>query len=599
MRKVLAIILFILAGTRVATAQAVLSPLQEEQPLNKSIQAALRQTAAPQPLPFFDDFATVAVTPDPNRWINGGVYINNRYAQNPITLNVASFDGLNARGLAYAPGSIGSGPSDTLTTQPILLGALTPADSVYLSFYWQSGGLGDIPDRTSDVFIALEFRDRNGAWQEVWRQTGLGEVTPFAQVFIGLRDNRYFHNNFQFRFRSVGQRNGLADVWNVDYILLDKNRLKGQGGTRDIAISQSISRLLKNYTAMPAVHFLRNKQDALAQEVRTTANNLGGLPGAISWRGFVKKLNEAVADTFLRGQALIPAEARQFTITGTPTVDNLDLNKNGFILVHGVRLNTNEANPLQRANDSTFRKTVFANYYAYDDGTAEAGFSFPGSGSTQVAQRFDLAQPDQVSAFRVYFPRVRTDLTGTSLTFKVWADNNGVPGELLHQQNFQVQYSNNLNEFYEVQLNKSVPVSGSFYIGWQQPGNLFVNVGFDRNEEIPGRRFLFSSATQWVPDTQLKGAIMMRPVMVGEALGLAEEQEAARIKVFPNPSNGRIRIEGDYEQLRVYSVTGQQVHYYKYKNEGETLDLTHLAPGFYTLRIQTRKATITKKIILN
>ncbi|MBC5992438.1 T9SS type A sorting domain-containing protein [Pontibacter cellulosilyticus] len=599
MKKALAIILFILVGSAVASAQAVLAPLQQEQHLQQSIKSTLRQAAAPQSLPFFDDFATVSVVPDPNRWINGGVYVNNRYAQEPITINVASFDGLNANGIAYAPGTTGTGASDTLTTQPILLAGLTPADSVYLSFYWQSGGFGDIPDRSEQVYLLLEFRDAAGNWQEVWRQTGLGEVTPFAQVFIGLKDPKYFHNNFQFRFRSVGQRNGIADVWNVDYVLLDRNRRKGQSITRDIAISQGISKLLKHYTAMPAVQFLQNKQQELAVEVKTTVNNLGGLPGAISWRGYIKKQNDAAADTFLRGQGLIPGNARQFAITGVPRIDNLELDKNGFILVHGVRLITNEADPLQRANDSTQRKTVFANYYAYDDGTAEASFSFPGSSSTQVAQRFDLNQPDQVSAFRIYFPRVRTNLAGTSLTFKVWADNNGVPGEILHQQNFQIQYSDKLNEFYEVQLSKPVPVSGSFYIGWQQPGNLFVNVGFDRNEVATGRRFLFTTLNQWTQDTQLQGAIMMRPVLVGEALGLAEEMEAARIKVFPNPADGRIYIEGEYDNLRIYTVTGQQVYQHKYKTESEPIDLKSLAPGFYTLRIQTRKAIITKKIILN
>ncbi|GAB3201355.1 hypothetical protein GCM10027293_23950 [Pontibacter aydingkolensis] len=583
-----------------ATAQAVLTPLQEEQRLAQNINVQLRQTAAPQALPFFDDFATSAVAPDPNRWINGGVYINNRYAQQPITKNVASFDGLNANGLAYAPGSVGAGASDTLTSQPILLGNLTPADSVYLSFYWQSGGLGDIPDRSNMVYLLVEFKDNAGNWQEVWRQNGLGEVTDFAQVFIGLKETRYFHNGFQFRFRSIGQRNGLADVWNVDYILLNKNRRKGQNTTRDIAISQSVSKLLQNYTAMPAVQFMQNKQAELAPEIRTTINNLGSLPGAISWRGYIKKLNEAVADTFLRDQALVPANARQFPITGVPRIDNLNLDKNGFILQHGIRLITNEADPLQRANDSTQRKTVFANYYAYDDGTAEAGFSFVGSSSTQVAQRFDLNQPDQVQAFRIYFPRVRTNLSGTSITFKVWEDNNGVPGETLHQQSFQIQYSDKLNQFYEVQLSKPVPVRGAFYIGWQQPGSLFVNVGFDRNERATGRRFLFTTSNNWTMDTQLEGAIMMRPVMVGEALGLAEDMEAARIKVFPNPSaDKRIFIDGDYENLRIYTITGQEVYQHTYNSSKEYLDLKQLAPGFYTLRIQTRKAIITKKIILN
>lgn len=184
--------------------------------------------------------------------------------------------------------------------------------------------------------------------------------------------------------------------------------------------------------------------------------------------------------------------------------------------------------------------------------------------------------------------------------FRIWSDNNGVPGETLHQQNFQIQYSDNLNEFYEVQLSKLVPVNDIFYIGWQQPGNLFVNVGFDRNELATGRRFLFTSASNWIEDTQTQGALMMRPVLVGEALGLEEELEAARIKVFPNPSSkGQIFIDGEYENLRIYTVTGQEVWQHKYKMDKEPINLKHLAPGFYTLRIQTRKATITKKIILN
>ncbi|WP_299823550.1 T9SS type A sorting domain-containing protein [uncultured Pontibacter sp.] len=599
MKRTLAFILFILGCNAAAQAQAVLMPLLEEQRQPESIHVALRQTAAPLALPFFDDFATAAIAPDPNKWLNGGVYINNRYAQEPITKNVASFDGLNANGQPYAPGSVGAGASDTLTSQPILIGNLVPSDSVYLSFYWQSGGLGDIPDRTELVYLLAEFKDAAGNWQEVWRQNGTGEVSEFTQVFIGLREARYFHDDFQFRFRSIGLRNGLADVWNVDYIQLDKNRRKGQNTTRDIAISQSVSKLLKNYTAMPAVQFMQNMQGELATEVSATINNLGSLPGAISWRGYIKKLNEAAADTFLRNQGLIPANARQYTINGAPRIDNLTLDKNGFTLQHGFRLITNEPDLLERANDTTQRKTVFANYYAYDDGTAEAGFSFVGSSSTQVAQRFDLNQPDQLEAFRIYFPRVRTNLANTSIVFKVWSDNEGLPGETLHQQSFQVQYSDTLNEFYEVQLSKLVPVTGAFYIGWQQPGNLFLNVGFDRNELATGRRFLFTTLNNWSEDTQLQGALMMRPVLVGEALGLEEELEAARIKVFPNPSaNGKIFIEGEYESLTVYTITSQQVHQQKYA-ANKPLNLSKLSPGLYTIRIQTRKAIITKKIILN
>ncbi|MDX5480051.1 MAG: T9SS type A sorting domain-containing protein [Hymenobacteraceae bacterium] len=599
--KKLALILSLLCSGITVMGQVVLQPLQQEPRISQHTAVAPRLAAAPVSLPFFDDFATTTVAPDPTRWINGGVYINNEYAVAPVTKNVATFDGLNALGVPYAPGSVGAGPSDTLTSQPILLGSLSPADSVYLSFYWQSGGLGDIPDKTSSnlVYLLLEFKDNGGSWQEVWRQPGIGDTTGFAQVFVGLKEPRFLHNDFQFRFRSVGQRNGLADVWNVDYIELDRNRRKGVNITRDIAISKGVSRLLRHYTAMPVKQFLENPAGELAEEVRATVNNLGGLPGAISWRGYIRRLNETAADTFLRSQGLIPGGARQFVVAGTPSIASFNLPTEPFTLLHGIRLDTREPNPLQRANDSTERKTEFANYYAYDDGTAEAGFSYVGTGSTQVAQRFDLNKPDQVEAFRIYFPRVRTNLSGTTITFRIWKDNQGEPGETLYQQNFQIQYSDTVNQFYEVALSQPVPVQGSFYIGWSQPGNLFVNVGFDRNEEqTEGRRFLFSSINGWVEDT-IRGALMMRPVLIGEqALGLEEDLLAASIKVYPNPAAGNVYIEGEYELVTIYDVTGRQVYRQEFVPNEWPLDLKKLAPGLYTLRIQNRKAIITKKLIL-
>ncbi|WP_276496766.1 T9SS type A sorting domain-containing protein [Pontibacter litorisediminis] len=603
MKKQLALILFILGGAAAgASAQAVLQPLQQEarqpQKYTKAIQLRL---AAEQTLPFFDDFAQ-ADTLSTARWNSGGVFINNRYALRPITLNVASLDGLDARGRAYAPNSLAAGPSDTLTSAPILLGGLTPADSVYLSFYWQSGGLGDVPDRTESNlrYLALEFLDNTGTWQEVWRQPAVGEVTDFAQVFVGLREARYFHSGFRFRFRNVGLRNGLADVWNLDYVELDKNRRKGQNTNRDIAISQSISRLLKNYTAMPARQFLANPEAELAEEVQATLNNLGDFPGAISWRGYIRKAGTAAADTFLREQALIPGLARQYPVTGIPTVENINLPaSDSFVLVHGIWLDTKEQSPRQRANDLTERSTVFADYYALDDGTAEAGFSFLGTGNTQVAQRFDANLTDQVRAFRVYFPRVGQDISGSSITFRIWDDANGLPGESVYQQSFQIQYSDSLNGFYEVELTQPVRVQGPFYIGWTQPGSRYVNIGFDKNEHAAGHRFTYTASGGWAEETTFQGAIMMRPVMTGqEPLGVEDDKYNAAMRVFPNPSRGEVFLSEPYELVQVYDMLGRQVHHQKYKSRQQPLQLGHLSPGVYTLRIQNRKASITKKIIL-
>ncbi|WP_187263834.1 T9SS type A sorting domain-containing protein [Pontibacter beigongshangensis] len=606
MRKELALIAFLVGSYVGAAAQVTLAPLQQENRASAAdspAQHALQLRLQASTLPFFDDFAATATgLPDPDRWQNGGgAYINNRYALNPVSIGVASLDGVDAAGAPYAPSSVATGASDTLTSQPIQLNGFSPADSVYLSFYWQSGGLGDVPDRTStnSFHLILEFKDNTDAWQQVWRQNAVGEVTAFAQAFVALAEPRFFHETFQFRFRNIGRRTGLADVWNLDYVELDRNRRKGQTTSLDIALSRPVSPLLKHYAAMPVPQFLENPEAALREEVLATINNLGNIPGAISWRGYIKLAEaSAPADTFLRAPGLVPGSAQQFEVRGVPRVSNLPLPQEAFKLVHGLFLDTREQNPLHRANDSVSRETQFADYYAYDDGTAEAGFSYISSSTSQVAQRFDLNRPDQIRAFRVYFPQVGNSLEGTSLTFRIWKDADGVPGESVYQQSFQITYTEVANQFYEVVLPKPVNVNERFYIGWSQPGRLFVNIGFDRNSSAAGRRFLSGGVSGWVSDTTTAGAVMMRPVMTGEALSVAEEIAADPYFLYPNPTAGDVYIDGLYRRISVYDIMGRQVHSQVAGAAGKPVSLRHLKNGLYTVHIETGKGIIVKKIIL-
>lgn len=598
--KVLLTWLLLCCGGVAALAQGVLAPLQQD-PTRKTATAPyqLRLQNNPLPLPFFDDFSGVTATPDLNYWVNGGVYVNNRYGLRPVTRNVASFDGLDAQGQAY--GSSAPGPADTLTSQLIRLGGLSPADSVYLSFYWQSGGLGWVPVRTSNNsrLLQLEFKDVDGVWQQVWQQTAPGLVTDFAQVFVGVREQRFLHDDFQFRFRSEGIRNAMRDVWNLDYVELDRNRRKGQNSTRDIGISESVSPLL-THSAVPARQFLANPALYLREEVTATVNNLGDMPGAIGWRAFIQRAGTAVADTFLREQGLLPGLVRQYRVSGTPRIDNLGLNPEGFVLQHGFLLDTKERNAQQRANDSTLQRTVFTDYFALDDGTAEAGYSSLYSDrNTQVAQRFDLAVPDQVRAFQVHFPRVGITHNNAAVIFRIWADDNGLPGRTLHEQPLPIQYTDGLNTFYEVELSQPVSVEGSFFVGFSQPATMYLNIGFDRNTSAEGRLFYMTPVSGWLPETTNVGVVMLRPVMTGQALGLESEvPEAERVQVYPNPNAGTLHFTGPYQNFSLYDVTGREILRLNATVWQDPVRLPQLAPGLYTIRIQTDKHTFTSKLIL-
>src|SRR5687767_11533085 len=66
-------------------------------------------------LPFFDDFAGYTGTPSANYWQSGGgVYVNSQFGVNQPSLNVATFEGVNAAGVPYSP-TVTYGYTDTLT----------------------------------------------------------------------------------------------------------------------------------------------------------------------------------------------------------------------------------------------------------------------------------------------------------------------------------------------------------------------------------------------------------------------------------------------------------------------------------------------------
>jgi hypothetical protein len=139
MQKIFTTIVCLLAFSTTSLAQ-VLSPLEFYPPyknISNSSNRNARTTAEGDTLqlPFFDDFAAYTGKPSANYWQpEGGVYINNQFGINPPSLNVATFEGIDAAGLPYS--TITSyGYTDVLTSKPINLAGLNPATAaLYLSF---------------------------------------------------------------------------------------------------------------------------------------------------------------------------------------------------------------------------------------------------------------------------------------------------------------------------------------------------------------------------------------------------------------------------------------------------------------------------------
>ncbi|MDB5282918.1 MAG: hypothetical protein JWO06_1993, partial [Bacteroidota bacterium] len=211
-------------------------------------------------------------------WFDNFAYINNTYPINPPTIGVATLDGLNEFGEPYNSNANSYGTADYLTSNPIDLSTTSPADSVYLSFFFEPQGLGDYPDLVDSLIV--EFKDNSGAWRIVWSDTG--NLDPFAvpdtfrQVMIKVDTltipYSYYFNTFQFRFRNKASLYGNNNHWHIDYVKMDKNRSFSDTVIHDMAFVYPFPSILKNYTQLPAVQF--NNPDDLVDTIYLTVHNL-------------------------------------------------------------------------------------------------------------------------------------------------------------------------------------------------------------------------------------------------------------------------------------------------------------------------------------
>ncbi|MBT2557440.1 hypothetical protein J7E24_06555 [Hymenobacter sp. ISL-91] len=582
----------------------LLGPLGSE-PAHAPANAAAARPAAVLPLPFFDDFARQPEgRPDAQRWEpTGGALINNRYPRRPISRNVATLDGLNALGRPRGPiGRVGD--ADSLTSQPIDLSGLLPTDRVYLSFFWQAGTRRGRPESggTRPVALYVEFKraGTNDIWDEVWRLNSPGDTTNFRFKALAIDKADYLHGAFQFRIRTSGYLFNARDAWSVDYVRLDRNRSATDSTFRDIATSRALPSALRRYTAMPVAQFNASPTQELALRTATTANNLdaGPAPTPITWLGLLDVLPDNTTSIFLRGNASLDAGIRQVPIAGNPSTATVPLTPAAKQLRQRVVLITNETDPRTLANDTASRRTDLSDYYAYDDGTAEASLSLAPASTgppSYYALRFDLNQPDQVRALRLY--PVLATAGGRTLTAAIWdvVEGSGQPmAEPKATKTFVVPLTLPADRPYvEVVFDAPVKVSGRFFAGYgQAPTTQFVEFGYDLNNASPPDYLYFGSQGAWQtfnPATNYSpaGALMLRPLMGGSVVTATPATElAARYRLAPNPSpDGRVQVPGPYRHATVLDALGRVVWQQPAAEAGRAELRLPLPAGLYFVRL--------------
>lgn len=605
------ILAVLLSGCAKLSAQEVLLPLQSAavKPMPKTAADSCVQ------LPFFDDFSRPTDRLQPSLWEPCGATVGTGYGELAPTVGMATLDALDANGDLYHSASTSTFPADTLLSRPIRLDSVTPADSLVLSFFYLPGGgygnlwerVGDTPDAADSIYLDL-FRANDSNWITVWARGGVSVDTLMAQtgnawqyVAVSIADSEYFDSAFRFRFRNHASLDatskkgmkGNCDQWNIDYLLLDTGRsVVAEPSWRDVAFAAPAPSMLTHYQAMPARQY---RASEMVQNLELTITNLYNSDLATQYSycivddtgDTVHRYNGGFENAPAHGYQTAAAHANPPVAYSFPT----GTGQRQYEVIHTVREGV--GGDSRQQNDTIRFRQMLTDYYAYDDGEPENGYGLTSTAArVYLAYRFDLNEADTLSALDLYFNRTyaaENESIGFYLT--VWqADANGHPGEVLYRDNERrhPQFGG-LNIYQRYPLESSIVVAGSIFVGFEQVGNDFINLGFDRNHQSADRIW-YHTSTDW-QQSILRGSLMMRPVFGAAAVtGISElRTPSTKLHIYPNPADDRCTIGIDAVCVELFDQMGRRC---TLDAEQQTLNTRSLPNGFYIVRVTTRNSSI-------
>lgn len=561
-----------------------------------------------------DDFSYQGPYPDANLWLDDFVYINRGYAKAPITVGVATFDGMNNNGTPYdwAATTTSSAPSDELTSKPIDLSTIPVGDTtVYLSFYYQVQGIGNDPETKDSLVVEFKEVGAIAPWRHIWSKQG--SVLPafdstWKYVMLPIRDPAFLGNGFQFRFRNYATRLGNLDHWHIDYVYLNRNRYTATDTTfEDVTFVYELPSLLNGYSAMPWRHYndtviMKNNYSIV------TRNNHSSQKFVDFYYNLYNGLGTQV-----------------YTTTGPDNMDPYDtigyysdFMSSRFIgynipLLTGPENYTmqcvvNSTPDFHRQNDTIEHIQEFAYHYAYDDGSAESAVGAFTSGATiELAQKFTFTIDDTLRYVDIYFNPIVTNASYYTFKIKVW-NGGGSPGSSIFTSAdtlYPAYYGAGTDIFIRYPL--STPLfltAGDYYVGLLENTNWFLNVGLDKNSNSSDKVF-YNAGSGW-NSSPFSGSLMMRPVFgtVSDFVGVNEQSKMEKdITIYPNPASDVIFFRSElfdlskeitYQIMDMYGRTVDQQY-----TRSASANVSNLANGIYFIRLQAEGKVSTHKFILS
>jgi len=582
--------------------------------------AGLKSAKAPAmlSLPFFEDFSTSNVLPDPSKWADEDAFVNNSFCLEPISVGVATLDAIDATGEVY---SINNLPisSDELTSLPFDLSPYAISkEPVRISFFYQSGGKGEVPEKTDSLMLEF-FYASDSIWQKVW-DVSTDTASLFNQVMRTVPDT-FCQAGFRFRFRNktsmspdeVAGGNGAlsnADCWNIDYIMMNTRPAAEHLSIDDIAQADIPRELMDYYESVPWTH-LNEAQSITRNNMRYLIRNLTeGDSVNVGRSYYVHNLHTGAKEYYDQLFSKSPANSLETWYDPFFAPFTRDDNSGtGALEVVSYLITSAEQ---VKENDTSKIVLNFRNYYAYDDGSPEYGFGISGESTAGalLACRFRIYQTDTLRALQMLFNKTRNH-ENSDLGFQIciWKDGGGIPGELLYMSS-EVYTPGDEIQFggfntYEIPEDVNVVITDtSFFAGWKQASEEYLNLGYDVNRNNLNRTFVNISGEWFNPGNSLiPGTPMIRTVFGSKDIATGDpgvQGTEKTVELYPNPASDIIHIRTSgfaLSHIRMIDLQGRVL--LDENGDSHEIDVTALPAGMYLLQIGSKDGTyVNRKMVI-
>ena len=591
------------ANIRISFAQFQLlpTPVPEKGLKDYSQNTRLHQGFAP--LPFWDDFSKKGV--DTTKWVNEGATQSFTVGYAPPSYGVLLLDGVDERGRPYSNVLVAQGITDKISSVPIDLSGLSEEEknTVFISFFWQSGGRGEMPDFNDD--LSLFFLDTTNNWISVWRMLP-GEQFSFTPEIIQVTQE-FQHENFQFRFQISGRASGPFDSWLVDYVYLNKNRNSNDLSFPDRALTKTNVRPLGRFSAVPLFELNQTTNEIWANtgnEFKNLENRFRAMEYSVVLRD---KADNSIVKTINNNTPFNPVplanerrtfDSNNFNVINLPSQEtDYELitylttgDKNLFQVINGDTIFFNNID--LKMNDTVKTVIPIRDFFAYDDGNVDysAGIN---QRNGMLANRFEVSNTAFVKGISINFTNFNQ--ANSIVDLMIWRNLDENP---IYVKEVFIPEKPSLSDFSYFELEENIRVEDIFFVGFTQFTNDFVYVGLDKTFDN-GREVFFNVTGSWQQNDIVEGSLMIRVHLSENPVSEQESQTESGFKLFPNPVSDWLHLEGDLEEYTIYDPYGRQLNLPVELNEkGKMINFAGLQKGVYLVNIVQKNESKSIRVLV-